>query len=183
MQKMLSEASTAGERAYLLSSYLDEFRGGFYRQASFADFEARAHAKVEAGEALTADVLNDIYSDVFSDYYGEAVHADELNQIEWSRIPHFLRSDNFYVYQYSTSFAAATALAKMILEEGETARDRYLAMLKSGSNDYPIELLKKVGIDMTSAAPIEATIEVFDNLVDQLEQALDEMNALAVTQP
>ena len=181
MQKMLSEASSAGERAYLLSSDLDEFRGGFYRQASFADFEARAHAKVEAGEALTADVLNGIYADVFADYYGDAVHADELNQIEWSRIPHFLRSDNFYVYQYSTSFVAATALAKMILEEGEPARERYLTMLKSGSNDYPIELLKKAGIDMPSAAPIEATIEVFDELVDQLEQALDDMNTVAPT--
>ena len=181
MQKMLSEASSAGERAYLLSSYLDEFRGGFYRQASFADFEARAHAKVEAGEALTADVLNNLYADVFADYYGDAVHANELNQIEWSRIPHFLRSDNFYVYQYSTSFVAATALAKMIIEEGEPARERYLTMLKSGSNDYPVALLKKAGIDMTSTAPMEATIAVFDDLVDQLEVALDEMNALAVT--
>ena len=181
MQKMLSEASSAGERAYLLSSYLDEFRGGFYRQASFADFEARAHAKVEAGEALTADVLNNLYADVFADYYGDAVHANELNKIEWSRIPHFLRSDNFYVYQYSTSFVAATALAKMIIEEGEPARERYLTMLKSGSNDYPVALLKKAGIDMTSTAPIEATIAVFDDLVDQLEVALDEINALAVT--
>ena len=181
MQKMLSEASSAGERAYLLSSYLDEFRGGFYRQASFADFEARAHAKVEAGEALTADVLNNLYADVFADYYGDAVHAHELNQIEWSRIPHFLRSDNFYVYQYSTSFVAATALAKMIIEEGEPARERYLTMLKSGSNDYPVALLKKAGIDMTSSAPMEATIAVFDDLVDQLEVALDEMNALTIT--
>ena len=181
MQKMLSEASSAGERAYLLSSYLDEFRGGFYRQASFADFEARAHAKVEAGEALTADVLNNLYAEVFADYYGDAVHANELNQIEWSRIPHFLRSDNFYVYQYSTSFVAATALAKMIIEEGEPARERYLTMLKSGSNDYPVALLKKAGIDMTSTAPMEATVAVFDDLVDQLEVALDEMNALTVT--
>ena len=181
MQKMLSEASSAGERAYLLSSYLDEFRGGFYRQASFADFEARAHAKVEAGEALTADVLNNLYADVFADYYGDAVHANELNQVEWSRIPHFLRSDNFYVYQYSTSFVAATALAKMIIEEGEPARERYLAMLKSGSNDYPVALLKKAGIDMTTTAPMEATIAVFDDLVDQLEVALDEINALAVS--
>ena len=181
MQKMLSEASSAGERAYLLSSYLDEFRGGFYRQASFADFEARAHAKVEAGEALTADVLNNLYADVFADYYGDAVHANELNQIEWSRIPHFLRSDNFYVYQYSTSFVAATALAKMIIEEGEPARERYLTMLKSGSNDYPVALLKKAGIDMTTTAPMEATIAIFNDLVDQLEVALDDMNALTVT--
>ena len=179
MQKMLKEAGSARERAYLLSSYLDEFRSGFYRQASFADFEARAHAKVEAGAALTAEVLNKIYADVFTAYYGDAVHADELNQIEWSRIPHFLRSDNFYVYQYSTSFVAATALAKQILEEGEPARARYLTMLKSGSNDYPIELLKKAGIDMTTTAPIEATIATFDDLVDQLERALEEMEQAA----
>ena len=177
MQKMLKESQSPAERAYLLSSYLDEFRGGFYRQASFADFEARAHAKVEAGEALTAEVLNTIYAEVFEDFYGDAVHANELNQIEWSRIPHFLRGDNFYVYQYSTSFVAATALARQILEEGEPARERYLEMLKSGSNDYPIELLKKAGIDMTTPAPIEATIRVFDELVSQLEQALAEMTA------
>ena len=183
MQKMLTEASSAAERAYLLSSYLDEFRGGFYRQASFADFEARAHAKVEAGEALTADVLNALYADVFSDYYGDAVHTDDLNQIEWSRIPHFLRSDNFYVYQYSTSFVAATALAKQILEEGEPARKRYLAMLKSGSNDYPIELLKKAGVDMTTAEPIKATVAVFDDLVGQLEQALRDMEATSAIKP
>jgi len=181
MQKMLKEADSAAERAYLLSSYLDEFRGGFYRQASFADFEARAHEQVESGAALTAEVLNNIYAEVFADYYGGAVHADELNQIEWSRIPHFLRSDNFYVYQYSTSFVAATALAKQIIEEGEPARERYLTMLKSGSNDYPIELLKKAGIDMTTAAPIEATIAVFDDLVDQLERALMEMEGMALT--
>jgi oligoendopeptidase F len=180
MQKMLKEADSAVERAYLLSSYLDEFRGGFYRQASFADFEARAHERVESGAALTAEVLNGIYAEVFATYYGDAVHADELNQIEWSRIPHFLRSDNFYVYQYSTSFVAATALAKQILEEGEPARERYLTMLKSGSNDYPIELLKKAGIDMTTAAPIEATIAAFDDLVDQLEQALEEMEGAAL---
>jgi oligoendopeptidase F len=177
---MLKEAGSARERAYLLSSYLDEFRSGFYRQASFADFEARAHARVEAGAALTAEVLNKIYADVFTAYYGDAVHADELNQIEWSRIPHFLRSDNFYVYQYSTSFVAATALAKQILEEGEPARARYLTMLKSGSNDYPIELLKKAGIDMTTTAPIEATIATFDDLVDQLEHALEDIEAVAL---
>ena len=175
MQKMLKEAQTPAERAYLLSSYLDEFRGGFYRQASFADFEMQAHAKIEAGEALTADALNAIYANVFNAYYGDAVNADELNQIEWSRIPHFLRGDNFYVYQYSTSFVAATALAKQILDEGDPARDRFLTLLRSGSNDYPIELLKKAGIDMTTAKPVYDTIDVFADYVDQLEEALQEM--------
>ena len=176
---MLQEAETPADRAYLLQSYLDEFRSGFYRQASFADFEMQAHAKIESGEALTADALNGIYAEVFSAYYGDAVHVDELNKTEWSRIPHFMRSDNFYVYQYSTSFVAATALAKMILEEGEPARVRYLDMLRAGSSDYPIELLKKAGIDMTTSAPVYATIAVFDDLVTQLEAALADMADMA----
>ena len=174
-QKMLKETETPQERVYLLQNYLDEFRGGFYRQASFADFEMRAHAAVEAGEALTKDSLNKIYADVFEAYYGDAVHADPLNASEWSRIPHFLRTDNFYVYQYSTSFVAATALAKRILEEGEPARDRFLAMLSAGSSDYAIELLKDAGVDMTTAQPVYDTIEVFSTMVDELEKALAEL--------
>ena len=98
-----------------------------------------------------------------------------MHASEWSRIPHFLRTDNFYVYQYATSFVASIALAKQILEEGEPARERFLDMLRSGSNDYPIELLKKAGIDMTSPQPIYDAIEVFDGLVDELEAALSEM--------
>lgn len=172
-QKMLAEAETAEDKVYLLQTYLDEFRGGFYRQASFADFEMQAHAKVEAGEALTKDSLNAIYAEVFEAYYGDAVHVDPLNASEWSRIPHFLRTDNFYVYQYSTSFVAATALARRILEDGEPARDRFLEMLRSGSNDYPIELLKKAGVDMTTPEPVYDTIEVFAELVDELEDALE----------
>ncbi len=175
MQKMLADAETSGEKAYLLQTYLDNFRRSFFRQASFADFEMQAHAAVESGGALTKDSLNKIYADVFEAYYGDAVHVDSLNASEWSRIPHFLRTDNFYVYQYATSFVAATALAKQILEEGEPARERFLDMLRSGSNDYPIELLKKAGIDMTSPQPIYDTIEVFDGLVDQLETALSNM--------
>jgi len=181
IQKMLKEAKTPGERAYLLGDYLDGFRGSFYRQTTFADFEMQAHAKVEAGEALTADTLNAIYADVFKAYYGDAVNIDELNQYEWSRIPHFLRGDNFYVYQYSTSFAAAQALAKRIIEEGEPARDRFLTLLKSGSSDNSIELLKKAGVDMTTAQPIKDTIAAFDHYVTLLEQAIAEMEPVAKT--
>lgn len=172
MQKMLKEASSPQEKAYLLQAYLDEFRSGFYRQATFADFEMQAHEVVERGEALTAETLNNLYAEVFKTYYGDALTIDPLNDVEWSRIPHFLRSDNFYVYQYSTSFVAATALAKLILEEGEPARDRFLDMLRAGSSDDPISLLKKAGIDMTTAKPIYDTIEVFDSLVTELENTL-----------
>lgn len=172
-QKMLKEAEPGEEKIFLLQTYLDQFRGSFFRQASFADFEMQAHAQVEAGNGLTKESLNTLYADVFSAFYGDAVNVDPLNASEWSRIPHFLRSDNFYVYQYATSFAAATALAKMILEEGEPARERFLTMLKSGSNDYPIELLKKAGVDMTTPQPIYDTLAVFEELVNELERNLD----------
>jgi len=172
-QKMLKETKSKQEKIYLLQTYLDQFRGSFFRQASFADFEMQAHALVESGNGLTKESLNKLYADVYKTYYGDAVHVDPLNASEWSRIPHFLRNDNFYVYQYATSFAAATALAKMILEEGEPARKRFLTMLKSGSNDYPIELLKKAGVDMTTPQPIYDTLAVFEELVSELEQNLE----------
>lgn len=171
-QKMLKEAETQEEKIFLLQTYLDEFRGGFYTQALFADFEMRAHAAAERGEALNKESLNKIYRDTHLAYYGDTINMHPFVDSTWSRIPHFLRTDNFYVYQYSTSFVAATALAKMILEEGEPARVRFLEMLRSGDNDYPIELLKKAGIDMTSPQPIIDTIEVFDTYVSELEAAL-----------
>ena len=173
-QKMLSEADSKEDKVFLLQTYLDEFRGGFYTQAMFADYEMQAHAAVESGEALTKDSLNKIYHDTHIAYYGNSVGMDPLVDSTWSRIPHFLRNDNFYVYQYSTSFVAATALAKMILEEGEPARVRFLNLLRAGSNDYPIELLKKAGVDMTTPSPVIATIEVFDQMVTELEQTLKE---------
>jgi oligoendopeptidase F len=172
-QKLLKETKSRQEKTFLLQTYLDQFRGSFFRQASFADFEMQAHALVESGSALTKESLNDLYADVFSAYYGDAVNTDPLNASEWSRIPHFLRTDNFYVYQYATSFAAATALAKMILEEGEPARKRFLTMLRSGSNDYPIELLKKAGVDMTTPQPIYDTLAVFEELVNELALNLE----------
>ena len=171
-QKMLKEAGSKREKIFLLQSWLDEFRGGFYTQVLFADYELRAHQAVERGEALSKETLNNIYRDTWVTYYGDSVRVDPLMESTWSRIPHFLRTDNFYVYQYSTSFAAATTLARKILEEGEPARKRFLTMLKSGSNDYPIELLKKAGIDMTSPQPIIDTMTVFGDMIDELEATL-----------
>ncbi|MDC0067480.1 oligoendopeptidase F [Gammaproteobacteria bacterium] len=173
-QKMLSEADSKEDKVFLLQTYLDEFRGGFYTQALFADYEMQAHAAVESGKALNKDALNKIYHDTYIAYYGDTVQMDPLVDSTWSRIPHFLRNDNFYVYQYATSFVAATALAEMILKEGEPARLRFLNLLRSGSKDYPIELLKKTGIDMTTATPVIATIEVFDQMVNELERVLKE---------
>ena len=172
-QKMLKEAETRQEKIFLLQTYLDEFQGGFYRQALFADFELRAHRAVEQGEALTKEALNRLYHDTYVTYYGDSTGMHPYIDSTWSRIPHFLRTDNFYVYQYSTSFVAATALAKMILEEGEPAKERYLNLLRSGDSDYPIELLKTAGIDMTSSQPVIDTIAVFDAYVTELEEALN----------
>ncbi len=174
INKMLQETTDRNERLALLQQYLDRFRGAFFRQVSFADFEMQAHALVEAGEPLTKDALKALYADVFSAYYGGAVRAHELNASEWSRIPHFLRSSNFYVYQYATSFAAATALAKRILEEGEPAAEQFIELLRSGGSDYPINLIEKAGVDMTTPKPILDTIAVFEDLLAQLEATLAE---------
>jgi oligoendopeptidase F len=173
-QKMLAEAETKEIKLEILQQYLDQFRGALFRQASFADFELKAHELAEAGQPLTKESLNELYTEVFKDYYGDAVHMNPLLASEWSRIPHFLRTDNFYVYQYATSFAAATALAKRILEGGDEERQRFMEMLRAGSNDYPIELLKKAGVDMTTPQPIYDTITVFESLVDELEETLAE---------
>jgi len=174
-QNMMAKAATPRKKAYLLQNYLDQFRGGFFRQASLADFEMQAHAKVEAGEALNKDSLNSLYTEIFSAYHGDAVHADRLNASEWSRIPHLLRTDNFYLYQYATSFVAANALATRILDEGEPARDRFLAMLHAGNSDYPIELLKAAGVDMTTPEPMYAALDVFETMVDELEATLEQL--------
>ncbi|MBT4493775.1 MAG: oligoendopeptidase F [Gammaproteobacteria bacterium] len=171
--ELLNEASSTEERIFLLQKYLDDFRGSFFRQVSFADFEMQAHARVEAGDALTKDSLNQLYAEIFDAYYGNAVKVHSLNASEWSRIPHFFRNDNFYVYQYATSYAAATALAKQIREEGEPAKERFLTLLKSGDSDYPIELLKQAGVDMSTPQPILDTISEFSHLVDQLEAAIN----------
>lgn len=174
INKMLRETTDRAERLSLLQEYLDRFRGAFFRQVSFADFEMQAHALVEDGQPLTKDALRELYADVFRAYYGDAVRAHELNASEWSRIPHFLRSSNYYVYQYATSFAAATALAKRILEEGEPAAEQFIELLRSGGSDYPINLIKKAGVDMTTPGPILDTIAVFEDLLEQLETALAE---------
>ena len=181
MNKLLREASTADEKLALLQEYLDRFRGAFFRQVSFADFEHQAHQMAESGKPLTRESVNQLYADVFEAYYGDAVHPHPLNDAEWSRIPHFLRSSNYYVYAYATSFAAATALAKRILDEGEPAAERFIELLRSGSSDYPIELLKKAGVDMTSPQPVIDTIKVFEGLIEELETTLAETESSATS--
>lgn len=159
------------KRIYLLNHYLEGFRGTVFRQTMFAEFEHLIHQKAQNGEALTAELFTKEYYELNKRYFGEEdIVIDEEIGLEWSRIPHFYY--NYYVYQYATGFSAATALSSQILSEGEPAVERYLGFLKAGSSDYPIEVLKKAGVDMTSAEPIEAALKVFEEKLNELEQLL-----------
>jgi oligoendopeptidase F len=168
---LLQTSSDPNVRAYVLNHYLDGFRTTLFRQAMFADFELQMHQRAAAGEALTPELLCAIYRDLNQRYYGDGgVVVDDLIAWEWSRIPHFY--DSFYVYQYATGIAASTALARAILTEGQPAVDRYLQLLRSGSSDYSIDLLRRAGVDMTTPAPIEAAIDEFDRAIGEMEQML-----------
>jgi oligoendopeptidase F len=160
------------KRLYLLNHYLEGFRGTVFRQTMFAEFEHLIHKKAQNGEALTSELLTKEYYALNEKYFGkEDIAIDEEIGLEWARIPHFYY--NYYVYQYATGFSAATALSKQILEEGDNAVERYVEFLKSGSSDYPIEVLKKAGVDMTTAKPVEDACKVFEEKLNEMEQLLD----------
>lgn len=170
---LLQTTDDKKKRLYLLNHYLETFRGTVFRQTMFAEFEHAIHMKVQEGQALTPDLLTSMYYDLNKKYFGDALVIDEEIGLEWSRIPHFYY--NYYVYQYATGFSAATALSKKILEEGEPAVEKYIGhFLKAGSSDYPIEVLKKAGVDMTSPAPVKEALQVFEEKLNELEQLLFE---------
>lgn len=158
------------KRLYLLNHFLEGFRGTVFRQTMFAEFEHKIHELAQNGEALTADLLTETYYELNKKYFGDDITIDEEIGLEWARIPHFYY--NYYVYQYATGYSAATALSKQILEEGEPAVERYLEFLKAGSSDYPIEVLKKAGVDMTQTTPIEEACKVFEEKLKEMEALL-----------
>ncbi|MDJ1110983.1 oligoendopeptidase F [Macrococcus sp. S115] len=156
------------KKLYLLNYQLDGFRGTVFRQTMFAEFEYLIHTLAEQNEPLTAERLNAEYRKLNEKYYGDAVITDDYIQYEWSRIPHFYY--NYYVYQYATGYSAAYALSKKILEEGQPAVEKYInEFLKAGSSDYPIEVLKKAGVDMNEKTPIENACKVFEERLDAFE--------------
>ena len=167
---LLKNLDDKKKQLYLLNHYLETFRGTVFRQTMFAEFEHEIHQRAQKGEALTSELLNQLYYDLNKKYFGEDIVVDEEIAREWARIPHFYY--NYYVYQYATGFSAATALSKQILEEGDDAVERYLGFLKAGSSDYPIEVLKKAGVDMTSAEPIEEACKVFEQRLAEMEHLL-----------
>ncbi|MFS0688443.1 oligoendopeptidase F [Sporosarcina sp. 179-K 8C2 HS] len=159
------------KRIYLLNHWLEGFRGTVFRQTMFAEFEHLIHQLDQHGVALTSDKLSEEYFELNKKYFGDAVEDDEEIALEWARIPHFYY--NYYVYQYATGFSAAVALSHQILTEGQPAVDRYINhFLKAGSSDYPIEVLKKAGVDMTSSQPIEEACRVFGERLNELEELL-----------
>ena len=163
---LLNKTNDKKEKAYLLNHHLEEFRGTIFRQVMFAEFEKIIHGKLENDEALTTDDLCSIYYDLNKKYFGEDVTIDREIAIEWARIPHFYNS--FYVYKYATGFSAAIALSSQILKEGKPAVDRYINFLKSGNSDYPLELLKKAGVDLSTPEPTEAAMKHFEETLNDL---------------
>ncbi len=168
MQHLLKNCSDEKEEAYLLNIYIEEFRATVFRQTMFAEFELAVHEAVQKGEVLTADSLCAIYGELNKKYFGEEVVYDDLIPMEWARIPHFYNA--FYVYKYATGYSAAVAISTKILEEGAPARDAYLEFLAAGECDYPIELLRRAGADMSTTAVTESACRTFEGLIDRLEE-------------
>ncbi|MCR1850270.1 oligoendopeptidase F [Paeniclostridium sordellii] len=165
---LLENSSSKEERIYLLNYYLEQFRTTVYRQTMFAEFEKITHERVEDGEPLTAKEFTDIYYDLNKKYYGKSCIVDEEIGLEWARIPHFY--SNFYVYKYATGFSAASALSEKILNEGKSAVEKYIEFLKSGGSDYPLNQLRAAGVDMEKKESIEKALDVFKELVEELER-------------
>ncbi len=167
---LLNETDDKKKKLYLLNNQLEGFKGTVFRQTMFAEFEQSIHEKAAAGEALTPELLTSVYYELNERYFGKDIVVDKEIGLEWSRIPHFYY--NFYVYQYATGYSAAAALSKQILEEGAPAVERYKNYLKAGSSDYPIEVLKGAGVDMTTSKPIEEAMQVFESVLDETEKLL-----------
>lgn len=167
---LLDSLTDEKEKLYVLNHFLEGFRATVFRQTMFAEFEHDIHVREQNGEPLTAQSFTEIYYDLNKKYFGDKITIDEEIGLEWARIPHFYY--NYYVYQYATGFAAATSLANQILTEKETAVARYLDFLKAGSSDFPIEVLKKAGVDMTKQEAVASALDVFGEKLTEFENLL-----------
>ena len=163
-------------RLSLLGNYLEGIKGTVFRQTQFAEFELRIHERAEKGESITGEALNDLYLQITRKYYGHdkaVCIVDDEMKVEWAYIPHFYY--DFYVYQYATAFTASAALSEKVLGGDQSATKQYLMFLSSGSSDYPINLLKKAGVDMTTSQPLELTMRKMNRVMDEMEKILDKM--------
>ena len=179
LEHLLQQTADPRERVVLLQHAIDNITSTFYTQVMFADFELRAHWMVERDEPITSDILNDLYLGLLKDFYADAVDIDALAALTWARIPHFFNTP-YYVYQYATCFASAAQIAQTIRNGGRAdakeARERYLELLRSGGSDYPMEQLKRVGVDLSKPDTVRAVIVQLDGLITRLEQELGRLS-------
>jgi oligoendopeptidase F len=171
---MIKKETNDDIKLSLLMNWLDGFKGTLFRQTQFADFELKIHEAAEKGLPLTGKTLSKMYMDMVKSYYGSdkgICKIDNYLEMEWAYIPHFYY--NYYVYQYSTSFTASISLAEKVMSGDSIALHRYINFLSAGGSDYPIELLKKAGVDMTTAEPLENTIASMNKVMDEIEKILD----------
>jgi oligoendopeptidase F len=175
LEFMLARSTDAAERVVLLQHAIDNITSTFYTQVLFADYELQAHRLAEQDQPITAEILTEMYRNLLNDYYGDALDQNEQTGITWSRIPHFYNSP-YYVYQYATCFASAARLADQIMHGSEdrrrNARERFLTLLRSGGSDYPMEQLKRAGVDLSQPDTVRAIVNQLDDLVSRLEKEL-----------
>jgi oligoendopeptidase F len=178
LEYLLARSTDPVERIVLLQHAIDNITGTFYTQVLFADYELRAHRLAEQDRPITAEILTEMYTELLKDYYGDAVDLIPLTGITWARIPHFFNSP-YYVYQYATCFASAARLAREIMQgdarERAITRERYLDLLRAGGSDYPMEQLKRAGVDLSQPNTVRAVVDQLDDLVTRLERELGQL--------
>ena len=172
-EKLLQEVQDDATRFAILNNFLDGFRGTVFRQTQFAEFEHAIHQADQNGEVLTSEFLNNLYADLNQEYYGLSKEDNPQIQYEWARIPHFYY--NYYVYQYSTGFAAASALAEKIVQGSQDDRDRYIDYLKAGKSDYPLNIMRKAGVDMEKEDYLNDAFAVFERRLDEFEALVEKL--------
>ncbi len=168
MEHLLNQTTDKKERAYLINHFLEQFKSTLYRQTMFAEFELNIARMHQAGTPLTAETLCAEYKRLNEMYFGPDMVVDDEIAMEWARIPHFYY--NYYVFQYATGYSAAIALSQKILAEGKPAVDKYLEFLSGGCSKSPVDLLKGAGVDMSSPVPVNQALELFGNLLDEMEE-------------
>jgi oligoendopeptidase F len=182
LDHLLQTTTDPRERFLLLQHAVDSIRDTFYSQVLFADYELRAHRRVEKGEPITAKVLGELYMDLLKEYYGDSATIDDLYRHTWTRIPHFYNTP-YYVYQYATCFASSAQIFREMTAGDEASRkaatERYLTLLRSGGNDHPMNQLKKAGVDLTLRSTVQAVIDQMDELVGRMEQEAAKIKASA----
>ena len=172
MEHLLAKTTDKKERAYLINHFLEQFKGTLYRQTMFAEFELNIGRMIGEGKTLTAETLCAEYKRLNEMYFGPDMVVDDEIAMEWARIPHFYY--NYYVFQYATGYSAAIALSRRILKEGESAVKDYIGFLSGGCSESPIDLLKGAGVDMTSPEPVDQALQLFGELLDEMEKLTEE---------